>query len=191
MKEADIKNILNNLSDSEKFRLLYRIELVDLNKKLSGVLAKTGAKGDDYSSQRRKIYHCFFDDNNENAGNYKQMEIRLANLKVSVIEYFNAKTMFAYALFLQVLTKEFFKNPNFNLAVTSAKTTLKKYFKTEELKFKDKPVKIDVSSLSIEQKSQLESDLMEYFNVGELFYNLYYDAEVEKEIRNKSDTENE
>lgn len=191
MKEADIKNILNNLSDSEKFRLLYRIELVDLNKKLSGVLAKTGAKGDDYSSQRRKLYHCFFDDNNENAGNYKQMEIRLANLKVSVIEYFNAKTMFAYALFLQVLTKEFFKNPNFNLAVTSAKKTHKKYFKTEELKFKDKPVKIDVSSLSIEQKSQLESDLMEYFNVGELFYNLYYDAEVEKEIRNKSDTENE
>lgn len=191
MKEADIKNILNNLSDSEKFRLLYRIELVDLNKKLSGVLAKTGAKGDDYSSQRRKLYHCFFDDNNENAGNYKQMEIRLANLKVSVIEYFNAKTMFAYALFLQVLTKEFFKNPNFNLAVTSAKKTLKKYFKTEELKFKDKPVKIDVSSLSIEQKSQLESDLMEYFNVGELFYNLYYDAEVEKEIRNKSDIEND
>ena len=192
MKEEDIEKILRNLCDSEKFRLLYRIELVDLNKKLSSILGETGAKGGDYSSRRRKIYHHFFDDNGENAGNFKQMEIRLANLNVSVIEYFDAKTMFAYALLLNVLTKEFYKNKNFNMAFKVAMETLRKYFKNDELKFKDKPVKINVANLSAEQKFIVQANLMEYFNIGELFYNLYYDAEVEKEIKNKkaSDDEN-
>ena len=190
MREENIDKILSNLSDSEKFRLLYRIELVDLNKKLSGVLARSGVKGEQYSSKRREIYHTFFDDNGENAGNHKQMEIRLANLNVSVSEYFNAKTMFAYALFVEVITREFYDGRNLIGAIEVAKQTLKKYFKTEELKFKDRPVKIDVSSLTSEQKTEIEKRLMEYFNIGELFYNLYYDGEVEKEIRNKAEGKN-
>ena len=191
MKEENIDKILNNLSDSEKFRLLYRLELVELNKKLSAVLAKSGVKGEEFSSARRKLYHNFFDNSGENAGNYKQMEIRLANLSGSVIEYFDAKTMFAYALFTEVITKEFFKNMNLKVTVDYAKEVLAKYFKTEELKFKDRPVKFDVAKLSPEQKKLLEERLMEYFNIGELFYNLYYDGEVEKEIRNKANGGNE
>ncbi len=191
MKEENIEKVLNNLSDSEKFRLLYRIELVELNKILSGVLAQSGVKNDQYSSARRKIYHEFFDDNEQNAGNHKQMEIRLANLNVSVSEYFDAKTMFAYALFVEVLTKEFFKTKNLKVSIMTAKETLAKYFKTEELKFKDKPVKIDVTSLSPKQREELKERLMEYFNIGELFYNLYYDAEVENEIKNKANSGDE
>lgn len=189
MKDIDIEKAINNLCDSEKFRLLYRIELVDLNKKLSGVLARCGVKGENYSTKRREIYHAFFDEGGKNAGNYKQMEIRLANLKVSISEYFNAKTMFAFALFVNVLVKEFDLNKNFNLSLLTALKTLRKYFKTEELKFKDMPVKLDVKSLSTEQKAELKQKLMEYFNVGELFYNLYYDAEVEKEIKKKGGDE--
>ena len=189
MKDIDIEKAINNLCDSEKFRLLYRIELVDLNKKLSGVLARCGVKGENYSTKRREIYHAFFDEGGKNAGNYKQMEIRLANLKVSISEYFNAKTMFAFALFVNVLVKEFDLNKNFNLSLLTALKTLRKYFKTEELKFKDMPVKLDVKALSTEQKTELKQKLMEYFNVGELFYNLYYDAEVEKEIKKKGGDE--
>ena len=191
MKDVEIEKTLNNLSDSEKFRLLYRIELVKLNKELSSVLARTGVRGDDFSKKRREIYHAFFDESGKNAGNYKQMEIRLANLKVSVSEYFNSKTMFAFALFVNVLVKEFYKYENFMPAYITALETSRKYFKTEELKFKDKPVKIDVSSLSAEQKDSIKKYLMEYFNIGELFYDLYYDAEVEKEIRDKKDQEND
>ncbi len=189
MKDIDIEKAINNLCDSEKFRLLYRIELVDLNKKLSGVLARCGVKGENYSTKRREIYHAFFDEGGKNAGNYKQMEIRLANLKGSISEYFNAKTMFAFALFVNVLVKEFDLNKNFNLSLLTALKTLRKYFKTEELKFKDMPVKLDVKALSTEQKTELKQKLMEYFNVGELFYNLYYDAEVEKEIKKKGGDE--
>ena len=154
MKEEDIQKILSNLSDSEKFRLLYRIELVDLNKRLSGILAKTGAKGDAYSSRRREIYHKFFDGNGANAGNHKQMEIRLANLKVSVIEYFDAKTMFAYALFLRVLTSEYFNTFDFNTSLEKAIKTLRKYFI------------LNIKNKSINQRNNS--------------YNCYIDLEIKK-----------
>lgn len=196
MKQERIDKILNSISDDEKFRLLYRIELIFLNKKVSSMIGRTNKVGDSFSARRALLYHSFYDGNTTSTQKYDLLDVKMGNGE-TLCDYFDAKTMFAYANFLSEFCSQYEKikkemirfridngrtlnfdeisNDAFIEAKDKALKLIRKYFKFSDLQIDYNPLAIDVvKQLKPEQRGGVASQLIEQLGVGDLYLGEVY-----------------
>lgn len=172
MKNSEIEKVLKNASDDEKIRLLYRIELVELNKKLASVFARTKFPSDSYSQKTANIYHAFFDGSASNTEKYRKMVDMMLADKKKVCDYFDATTMYAFAIFLHRLTDSYSSTMDFAYSKGKALDMVRCFFDFSDLKFQKDKVCIDMAKITKEQRGKIEQYLLEYFNITDLFHDI-------------------
>ena len=98
-----LNETLEKIDDDEKLRLLYRIELFNLNRRLTGVLKENGME---YYSVIPELYHTFFDGNASSSNRYQKLQ-NMFGAKKNVCDYFDSETVYAYAMFINKFVSEY------------------------------------------------------------------------------------
>ena len=160
------------------------------------MIGKTNKVGDSFSARRAVLYHSFYDGNSTSTNKYDLLNVKMGNGE-TLCDYFDAKTMFAYANFLSEFCSQYekIKKEMIHYCIDNHKTLnfdkiseeafieakdkalkfIRKYFKFSELQIDYNPLAIDVvKQLKPEQRGQVATQLIEQLGVKDLYLGEVY-----------------
>lgn len=176
-----IDEMIPKMSDSEKIKTLYRMEITDLNRKVSGIFNYIKYPMDSFSQLRVNLMHTFYDGTNSQSFAYKELESFMTQNSVSVCDYFNSNTMFAFASFLFKLCDTFQSTGNYEKAKDVAYNYISQNFSRSNFGLNEKPAITQSLNLTKDQRMYFEKELVKSLNIT----NLYTDATY-KTLQDKS-----